>query len=650
MRSVKYVIGLILISMSFIFTGELFIYYLDNFQESYYQATFSMTESTEDNSEIIADFLEASKIHGVDFFFVDGEIVSDVKKEITIYGTDTALEELQSNQIENKLYTSLFVGQTEVKFELFKDIKDIKEMKDCYFIGDDTARLMAFKAELVDKYYGGNPKLYSSNQQMLANLVFVWGGSFLLILLISCYEVLVRKKEHSIRYILGEDMRYMFLKNILFETIFFMGSYFILSFFLSRISNVTFMSSRVFLIVVIFILMNVCIQLGSVQFNIKKNLSKDFCSQTLLKVSYVIKALTLTMTLILISFNLVILMESYDYYHQREFFKNHEEYDYYQINYKLEVDPTTQKTSKILQQFYQTFEADSLIYGDLSDEDYFISLINENTKEELIKSHASISNVLTDCRNKKLYILVPKQINVDSQFKNYFQTIARMYLGESFSDDSMIEYITYHEKIQLVGINDDISPYRSRIVDAPIILLNQTGIHFDPTGNSVYYAYDVMYDLTDEAFEQFIEEHELENQIVKQTNVWELYQYNWEIAKRCMKLVSLLSVFMILLESAMIVFILRLEYNFKAMEIVLKKTLGYTLFERERVLFILTITLSVISIILSIIIGALCSVKSISYLVGLGMMLTLIEISYMIYKMKQLERVKIVSVLKGEYV
>ena len=80
-----------------------------------------------------------------------------------------------------------------------------------------------------------------------------------------------------------------------------------------------------------------------------------------------------------------------------------------------------------------------------------------------------------------------------------------------------------------------------------------------------------MYDLTDEAFEQFIEEHELENQIVKQTNVWELYQYNWEIAKRCMKLVSLLSVFMILLESAMIVFILRLEYNFKAMEIVLEK-------------------------------------------------------------------------------
>ena len=112
----------------------------------------------------------------------------------------------------------------------------------------------------------------------------------------------------------------------------------------------------------------------------------------------------------------------------------------------------------------------------------------------------------------------------------------------------------------------------------------------------------------------------------------------------------ILSVFMILLESAMIVFILRLEYNFKAMEIVLKKTLGYTLFERERVLFILTLTLSVISIILSIIIGALCSVKSISYLVGLGMMLTLIEISYMIYKMKQLERVKIVSVLKGEYV
>ena len=57
MKWVKYLIGSLLIVMSFVFTGELFIFHLDQFQESYYQATFVFEETTSETSEVISDFL-----------------------------------------------------------------------------------------------------------------------------------------------------------------------------------------------------------------------------------------------------------------------------------------------------------------------------------------------------------------------------------------------------------------------------------------------------------------------------------------------------------------------------------------------------------------------------------------------------------------
>ena len=130
--------------------------------------------------------------------------------------------------------------------------------------------------------------------------------------------------------------------------------------------------------------------------------------------------------------------------------------------------------------------------------------------------------------------------------------------------------------------------------------------------------------------------------------MYELYQYNWAMAKRCMKLTALLSIFMIALECVMILFVLRLEYSFKAMEMVLKKTLGYSLFEREKVLVGLTLLLSLISCLLAMVIGQFLLIEIDVYFIGLSLFLTVIELIYIGYKTKQLEKLKMASILKGE--
>ena len=227
------------------------------------------------------------------------------------------------------------------------------------------------------------PKLYSSDQQTVANLVLVWGGSFAIILLMSSYEMLISKKERMVRYTLGEDIRQFVWRNILADTFVFIGSYALGSLLLSKVSNVTFMSSLSFWMLVIFLIMNGVLWLFSLRYQLKKDLAKDVNGQGLLFVSYGIKAITFVLTLLLITLNLIVFVEGYDYYQQRDFFKAHKDYAYYQINYRLEDDLTGERTSEIIQKFHQTFENQSLIYADLSDEEHTVRLINEQTKREL---------------------------------------------------------------------------------------------------------------------------------------------------------------------------------------------------------------------------------------------------------------------------
>ncbi len=695
MKWVKYLMGTLLITMSLIFTGELFIFHLDQFQESYYQATFVFEETTAEASEIISDFLETAKHYDVDFFFVDGEITSDIKKEIKIYGTEGALTTLKNRQIKSQEYGSLFVGTTEVMLRPITEFSDIKKMKSCNFIGEDVEALRAFKGQLVDKYSGGMPKLYASDQQTIANLVLVFGGSLAIILLMSSYEILISKKERMVRYILGEDSRQLVWRNILTDTVVFggslaiillmssyeiliskkermvryilgedsrqlvwrniltdtvvfSGSYALGCLVLSKVSNVTFMSSLSFGMLVLFLILNGGLWLWSLKSHLKKDLMKDVDGQRLLVVSYGIKAITFVLTLFLITLNLIVFVEGYDYYQQRDFFKAHKDYAYYQINYRLEEDLTGERTNEIIQKFHQTFKNQSLMYADLSDHESSVRLINEQTKRELLRQQHPMADVLSQCTEEKVYVLIPSSMQQAAGHKSYFQMMVRMYLGEAFTDLSLIEFIPYEEDVRLLGISDPLHTYRSRYSKNPVILLNQTAIQHDPTGNAIYYAYDVMYDLSDEEFSEFIEEYGIQHQILKKTNVYELYQYNWATAKRCMKLTALLSVFMMALECVMILFVLRLEYSFKAMEMVLKKTLGYSLFEREKVLVGLTLLVSFISCLLAMGMHQFLGKEHGIYLIGLSLFLTVIELIYIGYKTRQLERLKMASILKGE--
>ena len=224
------------------FSGELFILYLDGFQESYYQSGF--------------DFVN-----------------------------------LQAKGILEGKHNSLFMGETQVRYEDFSNIKTIEKFKDSYYIGDQSQleAMRLFKASLVDKYSGGLPKLFSSDKETWLNLFSVWFIIFGLILLLTIYEIISLKKEIMVRITLGEDVRAVFGKNALADIAILASALLSVPFLLSSLSNsnVLFKIQTLAPAFMVFMIANTLINAAILRINFKKDIVTRRSGGGLLAANYI---------------------------------------------------------------------------------------------------------------------------------------------------------------------------------------------------------------------------------------------------------------------------------------------------------------------------------------------------------------------------
>ena len=403
MRKIKIIVIYMLITIGFIFNGELSILYLDDFQKSYYQSGFDFVnrEAAIEEEEVIEDFLKAGKAHDVDFFFLDSRIISAYAKEITIFGTPNALKTLQAKGILEGKHKSLFMGETIVKYEDFSNIKTMEKFKDCYYIGDQSQQeaMRLFKANLVGKYGGGLPKLFSSDKATWLNLFSVWSIIFGLILLMTIYEIISLKKEIMVRITLGEDVRTVFGKNALGDIGILVSAFLSVPFLLSPLSNVYFKIQALALAFLVFMIVNTLINAAILRVNFKKDIAARRSGGGLLTANYILKTMTTMLTLIVLSSNFAILAQGYLMYKQGDFFSEHKNYSYYQLNYRVNnhLGKTISDDETMNQEFYKRFQKYSLQYNDLTanyHSPYPVILINSNSFEEISEVNSFNHNTL----------------------------------------------------------------------------------------------------------------------------------------------------------------------------------------------------------------------------------------------------------------
>ncbi|MDD4346860.1 MAG: DUF1430 domain-containing protein [Desulfitobacteriaceae bacterium] len=656
MKKIKIIVIYLLITIGFMFSGELFILYLDGFQESYYQSGFDFVnrEADIEEEEVIQDFLNAGKAYDVDFFFLDSKIISAYAKEITIFGTPNALKTLQAKGILEGKHNSLFMGETQVRYEDFSNIKTIEKFKDSYYIGDQSQleAMRLFKASLVDKYSGGLPKLFSSDKETWLNLFSVWFIIFGLILLLTIYEIISLKKEIMVRITLGEDVRAVFGKNALADIAILASALLSVPFLLSSLSNsnVLFKIQTLAPAFMVFMIANTLINAAILRINFKKDIVTRRSGGGLLAANYILKTMTTILTLIVLSSNFAILAQGYLMHKQGDFFSAHKDYSYYKLNYRVNnhLGKTISDTETMNQEFYKRFQKFSLQYNDLTanySSPYPVILINRNSFKEISRLNNALVEAIQSA-DEDYYILIPPGISEDSLEYTIANHIFTTFLGRNI--DSSIKTKLYDDDISLVGVHN-MEKYVSQPMENPIILFNNTIQQIDESqaDKAMYYAYSTMYNIPEQDFNNFIEEYQLSDQIVVKSNVLDVYEYNWAIMSRNMKLIVILSFFLLALEIALISFLIKLEYRFNAMELALKKVLGYSLYARNKRLILITLVVFLLSIILAFFLRGLLGIAEGANLIWGGLILLAVELVFIAKKAGAMEKANVPAILKG---
>lgn len=649
MKKMKYAIAAVLFMLGFIFTSEMFMNYLDNFEETYYGATFSFETTSKERNEIIQDFLDASVKNQIDFFTVDDKINSDYQKTIKIYGTEGALGALSNHEIQEKRYKSLFSGYMDVVFEDISKCKMIKRQEFFYFTGDNVDAMSGFRDDLAREYGGEDPILYDSIKSTIHRISTIWGIIYLIIILLTVYDITLQRKEYTLQVILGYDLRTVFMKNIFQDVIIFSGMYFLIPCLLSKWMNVYFLFHIFVIIFILFLLLNICANILIFNVNVKKNFSNVEENQGILKINYVIKTVTLLLVSFALSVNVGLITEGKDYYRQLDFFKNHSGYEYYQLNYKANSQ-LSEMDGIVAQEFYKTFFKNSLIYADFSEMlsiNYPTVLINRNAQKELIEQNEEWREILKECREEKVYIAIPEQLREEEEKVSASEEICKAVLG--YEGEKKI--VSYDKRTQLISFNNSLHPFKSKRLKKPIVIFNNTEpvINEEMADRQLYYAYDILYDIPDKEVEDFIKTHQLESEIVIKTNAWESYEYNWKVVKRFTRISLVLSVILFLIEFIMVFTIVKMEYMYHALQITLMKIFGYSQIKRILNPVFITILCGAINIVLLLLYSYKTSEEVVNMIACIAIF-TIFELLIILRQAKKLERSKTALILKGERV
>lgn len=655
MRRIRYLVIALLFVSGFLFNGELFALYFDNFQESFYKSTFSFDNLSYEisNTEITEDFIHAAENSNIDFFMIDSRIESAYMKTVTIYGTDDAIEHIENKGIHNKEYLSMFLGTIKVQLLPFNEIEDIKSIEYCYYIGDidSLEDMRLFKARLIDKYGGGFPKIYSSDKETRLNIITVWSIIIFLMSLLHLYEILMQKKEVALRVVLGENIKRIFIRNIISDYMYISFLSFILPLLLTKFTNVVFMNALVMKLIGVSLLFSIIINLNILSINFKKHLVRNNSINKFSIVNYAVKSVITVLVILIISSNIILILNGINYYKQQSYYSDLDQYSYYRLNYKASNDKKTIEDEVLMNQiFYNRFIDHSIMSINVTrnfNATYPIVLLNKNAMEKLEKRYPELSRYIDKIKGEGQYLLIPK--NVEDSPEKVLNAKLNLESIYDLDKENLNEVVSYDSQIEVVGIMNQ-AQFQSKNLRNPIIIYDNEVPKNDLelADRMSSYAASVMYDIENKEFISFINEFDLEDQIVSVSNVKNVYEYNKAIALRSMKFNIVIAVFLSILEISMISIIIRMEFRSNAIEIALKKIYGYTLFDRHNKLFIVTIVSIVLSYIFILIFLKFVSENSLKYILFELPVLLMIELSFIYFKARSLENKNISTILKGE--
>ncbi|MNW45228.1 hypothetical protein D3C74_224870 [compost metagenome] len=636
--------------------GESHVFSLNNFYTPYRSTTLYL-QYGQNEKDMINDTLETAEKHEIDVFTYTRTSKGNLT-EIKVFGSPGVEEHINNDlAIYAKRYKSLFLGDIQFSFHKLESIQGLIDVHDFYLTGN-SQQAELFKTDLINTYAGNFPQEGYIDNDTRDTIIAIWLLMIGVTLLLTYYDVIYQKKENLIRISMGERITTIIWRNIVSDSFLYTFVFLFIFLLLENVTSVSLDFQISIVGIILLLVLNALVYISLRSYHLREAFSNTkSSSKKLLSVNYALKIVTVMVTIFVISSNLVLVFESYSLYKQRSFFHEHADYSYITTRYRPVMgkdgngDPKIEESERLQMEFYTRFFSKAnatLIYRvhKPSSSSPPTIMTNRNAFSYLEKN---IKELKQHTRSKEITFILPQLLENNEELLTDLVEEFSFFEGQDIRDNYKVVY--YKDTVSLVAINV-FHIYGSEILENPIIIYNNISpetqsLSYEPS-RSVY-LYDIMYDITDEEFNQFVQEHQLNetNAILAKTNVLQKYNESWNIAKRTLYINCVFSILVLFLEFMIITSIIKLEYEVNAVELSVKKVLGHSVWEKNRKIILMTLITTLFSIGIAITTSLLLKLNSAVYLSLGGLIILVSEMIVIFLYIRKIEKLKIQNILKG---
>lgn len=634
--------------LSFIFSGEFFQYYLNT-----YTSQFSYIDITENEmnsqAEIQNNIYHLAEKYNIEVLQTERKNGSGRATSLTVYSTDEAFEKLKTEySVSPNIYKALFLGTTKVDFADFKDKKLLGETERYYFIGEQR-QIQSIRENIKNDYACSFIKNETEHAYPYLVLL-IWAVVGVLFLILTWLDIHFQKKENFVLVSLGKPIRQIILKNVFIDFLTFSLIFSVLFALLGRFVYLGYEIKNIVLLCAAVLFLNALLYLTLFKMNYKEVLYGANLNERIISDGYVLKSISMILTVVVLSCNAMLISANFKELKRIKTLRNVENYSF------LELNPVS--LLNLGKDYEETrYGLINSIYGELQNRGCAYSFCGLSGENDycIINSDSKFLLNGFDLKtepdgNSDFYILVPEEIEFSQNADESVYDCIEMYFG---SEKALsCEKITYSGNGELLtydsteGLTLGAQSFENPIV----IYINNPSLKLNCDSSTLSTLFSKMlFNISNSEINTVCEKYQINEKgfYLQGEKVKEKVSDYQAVLNRALLLNTVISAFLLLLELFIISVIIKLEYKVSTTELAVKKVLGYSVFQKNKQIFLLNTYAALIAVVSCTVFCLMYKLAVWYTVIAVGTLVLCFEYVIIAVLITRFEKQNVAKILKG---
>lgn len=648
MKKIKFIFIFFLMLLSFIFSGEFFQYYLNT-----YTSQFSYIDITENEmksqAEIQNNIYHLAEKYNIEVLQTERKNGSGRATSLTVYSTDEAFEKLKTEySVSPNIYKALFLGTTKVDFADFKDKKLLGETERYYFIGEQR-QIQSIRENIKNDYACSFIKNETEHAYPYLVLL-IWAVVGVLFLILTWLDIHFQKKENFVLISLGKPIRQIILKNVFIDFLTFSLIFSVLFALLGRFVYLGYEIKNIVLLCAAVLFLNALLYLTLFKMNYKEVLYGANLNERIISDGYVLKSISMILTVVVLSCNAMLISANFKELKRIKTLRNVENYSF------LELNPVS--LLNLGKDYEETrYGLINSIYGELQNRGCAYSFCGLSGGNDycIINSDSKFLLNGFDLKtepdgNSDFYILVPEEIEFSQNADESVYDCIEMYFG---SEKALsCEKITYSGNGELLTYDstEELTLGAQSFENPIVIYINNPSLKLNCDSSTLSTLFSKMlFNISNSEINTVCEKYQINEKgfYLQGEKVKEKVSDYQAVLNRALLLNTVISAFLLLLELFIISVIIKLEYKVSTIELAVKKVLGYSVFQKNKQIFLLNTYAALIAVVSCTVFCLMYKLAVWYTVIAVGTSVLCLEYVIIAVLITRFEKQNVAKILKG---